>query len=333
MSSEKNFAELVQFDTNNPDNIYKRWQRWSKRLDRLLDIKNVRDDKTKTNYLFFYGGDCLEDIYNDLADEEDNDDKYEDILRKLSNFFRKRSTKQSSFSDRESFDELPSKTNSTKNKEEDMITFELVIDEENEKVNDLIQKYNHNREKMRELENEKRELDELIKKTIGLKIRNVQTKSSSRLDSVEEQEYDMAGDEEEEAMRKEECIDMLCNSSRPRNGIRKHVDFSRKLDYRVPMPDDDDEDEEVVDEVDIVEEEEVENEYYRMPPSSHMSPPTRRIYQHVKKQYIPPLPPPPPLPLPTHHYHHRHPLNYRHSFNDCKRYKFERLHLKKKILD
>ena len=58
--------DLPMFDVNNMDNILKRWSRWSKRLDRLLDIKCIEDDSKKINYLFFYGGDCLEGKFNFL---------------------------------------------------------------------------------------------------------------------------------------------------------------------------------------------------------------------------------------------------------------------------
>jgi len=62
-SSAHSQHEIPPFDVNDMDSILKRWSRWSKRLDRLLDIKCIEDDNKKINYLFFYGGDCLEGFF------------------------------------------------------------------------------------------------------------------------------------------------------------------------------------------------------------------------------------------------------------------------------
>lgn len=273
MPNEKCATELTQFDVNNLENIFKRWSRWSKRLDRLLDIKGVREDSTKINYLFYYGGDCLEDVYSDLAH---TDDKFEDITRKLYLFFR-RCGNQQSFSDKESFEELPSKKDLKK--EDEMITLELVIDEENEKVTDLIQKYNQNREKLRELENEKIELNQLIKTTIGLKINEVTSKSTTKIEKTE--------DSEAQHVRKEECLEMLCNKRRASSAhrVNRHSDYMRKIELQNPRHKDD----------------YFCNLQYTSTP--------KQLFNQVKRHY---------------------PLMYR---DDCHRYKFERLHFKKKIID
>ena len=77
-------ALIQPFTTSDTDNIGLRWKKWVKKLERLFEIKNIEDDKKKITYLFFYGGDQLEDVYTEDAE---NDDTFDEICTKLSTRF------------------------------------------------------------------------------------------------------------------------------------------------------------------------------------------------------------------------------------------------------
>jgi hypothetical protein len=222
MTSETNQIELTQFDTDNIENIHKRWSRWAKRLDRLLDIKGIKEDSTRINYLFFYGGDNLEDVYTELAEDTDS---FEDIIRKLCNLFSTYETPSESDNNNNnnnnSNDQLDEQK--AKNEEEqEEVTFELVLDEENETVNDLIQRYNKHLCKMKDLEKEKQELDDLIKKTIGLKIRQVTSSNNNNNNNHTDSNNGL-----EDKKIKEECIDLLCKNLCSKKRADKNLDCIR----------------------------------------------------------------------------------------------------------
>ena len=75
---------IDQFDTDDTEDISQRWTRWSTKLNRLLAIKNVELSAMKINYLFFYGGDSLEDVYNEIKEANDT---YDNIITKLTTAF------------------------------------------------------------------------------------------------------------------------------------------------------------------------------------------------------------------------------------------------------
>ena len=44
---------ITKFDAEDPENIAKRWERWTNNLTRFFRIKKIADDKVKKGYLFF----------------------------------------------------------------------------------------------------------------------------------------------------------------------------------------------------------------------------------------------------------------------------------------
>lgn len=84
-------VNIQPFSTTDVDNIGLRWKKWIKRLERLLDIKNVTDDKKKITYLFYYGGDQLEDIYSEQAL---NTDTFKEVVDKLTERFNPKTNNQ-----------------------------------------------------------------------------------------------------------------------------------------------------------------------------------------------------------------------------------------------
>ena len=71
---------IPKFDVEDTVDISKRWGKYCKTLDRVFSMKNIKDDKVKIDYLFFYGGEGLEDAYED---ESSSSDQYADIVVKL----------------------------------------------------------------------------------------------------------------------------------------------------------------------------------------------------------------------------------------------------------
>lgn len=71
---------IQPFDVRDLDDIGQRWLRWSKRLGRLIRIKKIVVEDEKINYLFYFGGEGIEDAYSENAA---TGDKYEDIITKL----------------------------------------------------------------------------------------------------------------------------------------------------------------------------------------------------------------------------------------------------------
>ena len=76
---------ISKFDAEDPENIAKRWERWTNNLERFFRIKKIDNDKVRIDYLFLYGGTALEDAYEPIAQ---NTDKYDDIIEKLTGIFR-----------------------------------------------------------------------------------------------------------------------------------------------------------------------------------------------------------------------------------------------------
>ena len=78
-------SELRRFDVDDQDDIENRWTRYVKRLGRYLTIKNINNSAAKINYLFFYGGEKLEDIYEEVKDDQDS---YDQVIEKLTKHFK-----------------------------------------------------------------------------------------------------------------------------------------------------------------------------------------------------------------------------------------------------
>jgi hypothetical protein len=228
----------------------------------------------------------------------DNDDSYEDIMAKLCRFFRK-CNKQHQHHQQLDLDEKPvNKRKPSKSKEDSgEVTFELVVDEENEKVTELIQKYNSTLEKMKELENEKKELDDMIKKTIGLKIRQVSTavKSTSKLDDKDLEE------------KRKECIEMFCNNLNNNNNNNNNNNCDKRANryshyyHRTQL-----------------------NDYATRQDCLDLPRSADNVISRI------PLPP-----LPIHLLNYKRPCLvskvFRKKSTERQRYKFERLHVKKII--
>lgn len=76
---------LTKFDTDDLDNIAKRWDRWLENLKRYLRVKKITDDNLKKDYLFLYGGSGLEDAYEPVANPHDN---FDGVTTKLTEVFK-----------------------------------------------------------------------------------------------------------------------------------------------------------------------------------------------------------------------------------------------------
>ena len=73
-------AELQRFDTENSDDIEKRWTRYKTKLGWYFTLKNIKQDEIKKTSLFYFGGDGIVDMYEEDADDADN---YDAIIKKL----------------------------------------------------------------------------------------------------------------------------------------------------------------------------------------------------------------------------------------------------------
>ena len=73
-------GNIQKFDTENTDDIEKRWTRWKTNLNRYFAIKKIDQAAAKKNHLFFLGGDGIEDIYEAVANEADS---YEQVIEKI----------------------------------------------------------------------------------------------------------------------------------------------------------------------------------------------------------------------------------------------------------
>ena len=71
-------SQIRQFDCSGED-VCERWIKWNARLDHFLSIKKITDNKEKIDYLFYLGGEDLEDLYDDKAQA----DTYEQVIEKL----------------------------------------------------------------------------------------------------------------------------------------------------------------------------------------------------------------------------------------------------------
>ncbi|CAF1121362.1 unnamed protein product [Brachionus calyciflorus] len=58
---------MTSFNVDEDENMVQRWEEWVSRLERLMSIKDIVDDKRKLNYFFFFGGSELERIYKTNA--------------------------------------------------------------------------------------------------------------------------------------------------------------------------------------------------------------------------------------------------------------------------
>lgn len=77
---------MGQFDVHEQSDINERWTKWLARLERLLAIKNITLDPNKLNYLFYYGGEGIETIF-DTYKETNKEYKYPEVVQVLTNHF------------------------------------------------------------------------------------------------------------------------------------------------------------------------------------------------------------------------------------------------------
>lgn len=87
---ENETTTIMMFDVSDTDGIAQKWLKWCNRLKRLFNIKNVQDGK-KIDYLLFYGGEAIEDIYEQI---KHNDDTFDDVVKKILDHFSPKSNKQ-----------------------------------------------------------------------------------------------------------------------------------------------------------------------------------------------------------------------------------------------
>ncbi|RNA33818.1 Retrovirus-related Pol poly from transposon [Brachionus plicatilis] len=73
------------FNIDEDENRVQRWEEWVARLERLMAIKAIKEDKLKQDYLFFFGGSALENVYKKYAEKEDD---YEMVNGKIAGHFK-----------------------------------------------------------------------------------------------------------------------------------------------------------------------------------------------------------------------------------------------------
>ncbi|CAF1016621.1 unnamed protein product [Brachionus calyciflorus] len=82
---------IENFDLNDTDGIASKWKKWCKRLERLISIKSVTQEKKKIDYLLFCAGESIEDIYEEMAEDGDT---FEDIVDKIHEHLCPKTNKQ-----------------------------------------------------------------------------------------------------------------------------------------------------------------------------------------------------------------------------------------------
>jgi hypothetical protein len=78
---------LPQFDTDDMLDAGPRFAEWVETLTRLFNVKQVRDDALKRDYLLLYGGLGLSRIYRPLRAANDD---FDDVVEKLTAHFNPR---------------------------------------------------------------------------------------------------------------------------------------------------------------------------------------------------------------------------------------------------
>jgi hypothetical protein len=73
-------AEIQRFDTENSDDIERRWMRWKTKLGWYFTLKNMKSDELKRISLLFFGGDGIVDIYEENANDNDT---YDQVINKI----------------------------------------------------------------------------------------------------------------------------------------------------------------------------------------------------------------------------------------------------------
>lgn len=76
---------MTMFNLDEDANRVQRWKEWVSRLERLMSIKDIVDDKQRQNYLFFFGGSELEKIYKKSSNEKDS---FKNIKQKICYHFK-----------------------------------------------------------------------------------------------------------------------------------------------------------------------------------------------------------------------------------------------------
>ena len=82
---------IQQFVVNYGEDTAQSWSKWLRRFNRMLEINNINVDEQKKSYLFYYGGDEIEDIYDQNKDVSDS---YDDVIKKITIHFNGTSNKQ-----------------------------------------------------------------------------------------------------------------------------------------------------------------------------------------------------------------------------------------------
>ncbi|CAF0998836.1 unnamed protein product [Brachionus calyciflorus] len=83
MGIEDQFMQL--FIVEEEGNRLPLWDEWISRLERLMSIKSITDDKQKQNFLFFFGGSDLEKVYKKKASDNDT---YKNVKQKITESFK-----------------------------------------------------------------------------------------------------------------------------------------------------------------------------------------------------------------------------------------------------
>ena len=76
---------IPQFDIHDTDGLSQKFDKWITRLNRIMMMNKVEQNETKISYLFVYGGDDLENLYESLV--ENKSDDYEEIVKTLKDYF------------------------------------------------------------------------------------------------------------------------------------------------------------------------------------------------------------------------------------------------------
>ena len=79
--------EFPSFDSENPENIAIRWQRWFMRFENLLIALDIKDNKRKRALLLHYIGESTLNIFETLTETGTADD-YEKACEALNEHFK-----------------------------------------------------------------------------------------------------------------------------------------------------------------------------------------------------------------------------------------------------
>ena len=76
--------QVEPFDVTDLEDIGYRWTMWLKKLTRYFRYRETEYSEKKINELFLFGGNGLEEIYDQYMED---DDEYDDVIEKITDHF------------------------------------------------------------------------------------------------------------------------------------------------------------------------------------------------------------------------------------------------------